>query len=46
MSVRSPSGWVYYYPNGLVITPLGDIWFERVHKDKFFSWFEREVHIG
>ena len=27
MSIRSPSGWIFYYANGLVITPLGEIWF-------------------
>lgn len=44
MSIRSPTGWVYYYPNGLVVTPLGDIWFERVDRNTFFSWFKREAY--
>ena len=42
--MRSPSGWIYYYVDGLVVTPLGDIWFERIDRSTFFSWFRRSSY--
>ena len=41
MSISSPSGWIYFYPNGLVVTPPGDLWFEPVSRNRFFSWFDK-----
>ena len=29
-----------------MITPLGDIWFERVRRDSFLSWFNKTAYLS
>ena len=45
MSVRSPGGWLYFYASGLVVTPLGDIWFERIDRGSFYDLFKEENYL-